>query len=133
MFSTVEGICLVDDERSNGIIFIFGVVGYCDWEGKFDRYLKEFVLTMCKTGRNVWLLSCSVNVTFFAVCFSRVLDPVGAFLRYLFFPYGDLVFNLVNNLNHCFEGFFPVFRGYQHVHNVFPDVYDTRSMLHDDI
>ena len=40
----IEGTYLVDDEHSNGIIFIY--VGYCDWEGNFDRCLKEFILTV---------------------------------------------------------------------------------------
>ncbi|RJS92598.1 hypothetical protein CW705_02530 [Candidatus Bathyarchaeota archaeon] len=40
----IEGTYLVDDEHPNGIIFIY--VGYCDWEGNFDRCLKEFILTV---------------------------------------------------------------------------------------
>jgi len=44
VFPLIEGTYLVDDEHPDGIIFIYA--GYCDWEGKFDRCLKEFILTI---------------------------------------------------------------------------------------
>jgi hypothetical protein len=40
----IEGMYEIDDEHPDGIIFIY--VGYCDWEDRFDRCLKEFILTL---------------------------------------------------------------------------------------
>ena len=72
VFPLIEGTYLVDDEHPDGIIFIY--VGYCDWEGKFDRCLKEFILTVFHETMHVLFPELEGRISYAEKILAKILD-----------------------------------------------------------
>lgn len=72
VFPPIEGTYLVDDEHPDGIIFIY--VGYCDWEGKFGRCLKEFILTVFHETMHVLFPKLENRIPYAEKILAKILD-----------------------------------------------------------
>jgi len=68
----IEGTYLVDDEHPDGIIFIY--VGYCDWEGEFDKCLKEFILTVFHETMHVLFPELGEHISYAEKILANILD-----------------------------------------------------------
>ena len=44
VFPSIEGTYIVDGKHSEGVVLVY--VGYCDWENRFEKCLKDFILTI---------------------------------------------------------------------------------------